>query len=171
MLATQDHVLTIEPSFRPLLANEEAALAFIEGYDFGKIRARIMKEGTVAPEEVDEAIAEFRKFLSLITLGYRSLAMMSGAVDEVWHAFILHTRDYAVFCQQVIGRFIHHQPATETEPVNDNAKWAFVDAYHVVFGKIPVIWGVSEGFGADGVTLLKCSGTTNCQDPECTDTQ
>jgi SAM-dependent methyltransferase len=28
-----------------------------------------------------------------------------------WHAFILHTDDYAEFCQRVAGRFIHHLPA------------------------------------------------------------
>jgi hypothetical protein len=31
-------------------------------------------------------------------------------VDKGWHAFILHTNDYAEFCQRVGGRFIHHRP-------------------------------------------------------------
>ena len=35
----------------------------------------------------------------------------SPAVDAGWHAFILHTADYAEFCQQVAGRFIHHRPS------------------------------------------------------------
>jgi hypothetical protein len=34
----------------------------------------------------------------------------SDEVDKGWHAFILHTADYAEFCQRVAGRFIHHLP-------------------------------------------------------------
>jgi len=30
--------------------------------------------------------------------------------DIGWHAFILHTADYAAFCQRLAGRFIHHVP-------------------------------------------------------------
>jgi hypothetical protein len=35
----------------------------------------------------------------------------STAVDAGWHAFLLHTREYASFCARVAGRFIHHEPA------------------------------------------------------------
>lgn len=31
-------------------------------------------------------------------------------IDEMWHTFILYTRDYADFCGQMFGRFIHHDP-------------------------------------------------------------
>jgi hypothetical protein len=34
----------------------------------------------------------------------------SPDVDKGWHAFILHTADYAEFCDRVAGRFIHHLP-------------------------------------------------------------
>ena len=30
-------------------------------------------------------------------------------IDEVWHAHILCTRDYADFCARHFGRFIHHE--------------------------------------------------------------
>jgi hypothetical protein len=36
--------------------------------------------------------------------------MISPIVDEVWHAFILFTSDYAAFCDEVFGRFVHHAP-------------------------------------------------------------
>lgn len=41
------------------------------------------------------------------------LNVQTGMVmlDEVWHIFILHTRDYADFCNTYLGRFIHHSPA------------------------------------------------------------
>lgn len=34
-------------------------------------------------------------------------------LDELWHAFILHTRDYTTFCQQYFGEYFHH----DVEPI------------------------------------------------------
>ena len=39
------------------------------------------------------------------------LPMPSQAVDEAWHEFILFTHHYADFCDEVLGRFLHHVPA------------------------------------------------------------
>jgi len=33
-------------------------------------------------------------------------------IDEYWHTFVLHTRDYEQFCNDYLGSFIHHSPAT-----------------------------------------------------------
>ncbi|MGW2681666.1 glycine-rich domain-containing protein [Streptomyces sp. NPDC001414] len=41
----------------------------------------------------------------------------SELVDHGWHAFILHTVDYAEFCQRVAGRFVHHVPTVEDETI------------------------------------------------------
>ncbi len=43
------------------------------------------------------------------------------SVDSAWHEFILHTQDYAAFCDGRYGHFIHHVPtsprlATATSP-------------------------------------------------------
>ncbi|CAK7284924.1 glycine-rich domain-containing protein [Streptomyces sp. RM1] len=39
----------------------------------------------------------------------------SKLVDYGWHAFILHTVDYAAFCQRVAGGFVHHVPTDEDD--------------------------------------------------------
>lgn len=31
-------------------------------------------------------------------------------LDDMWHCFILHTRDYQTFCQRFFGDFFHHDP-------------------------------------------------------------
>lgn len=36
-------------------------------------------------------------------------------LDEMWHTFVLFTREYAGFCDRYFGRFIHHVPTTETQ--------------------------------------------------------
>ncbi|PNG21422.1 hypothetical protein C1J00_14885 [Streptomyces cahuitamycinicus] len=44
----------------------------------------------------------------------------SKLVDIGWHAFILHTVDYARFCEQVVGRFVHHVPTGDGEEPPDH---------------------------------------------------
>jgi hypothetical protein len=36
-------------------------------------------------------------------------------MDEMWHAFILHTRFYTEYCLENFGMIIHHLPETQTE--------------------------------------------------------
>lgn len=36
-------------------------------------------------------------------------------IDEMWHNFILFTREYMEFCQRFFGRYLHHAPFTESE--------------------------------------------------------
>jgi hypothetical protein len=40
----------------------------------------------------------------------RSLDMYSRDVDNLWHAFILFTKEYHDFSHQIYGRYIHHVP-------------------------------------------------------------
>lgn len=32
-----------------------------------------------------------------------------AVLDEMWHIFILHTRNYSGFCQQYFNRYLHHE--------------------------------------------------------------
>lgn len=42
-----------------------------------------------------------------------SVGMYSKDVDNLWHSFILFTREYAQFGKECAGHFIHHAPRTE----------------------------------------------------------
>ena len=53
--------------------------------------------------------AELEEFLAEASDLARS---PTRAVDEAWHTFILHTLDYAAYCEKRFGRFIHHVPTT-----------------------------------------------------------
>ena len=44
----------------------------------------------------------------------------SPLVDIGWHTFIVYTRDYAAFCDQYAGRFIHHLPSDDPETAPDH---------------------------------------------------
>jgi hypothetical protein len=50
-------------------------------------------------------------FLAYLKGDCQRVAMPSQVVDDLWHEFILFTRDYSNFCQLAFGQFLHHTPA------------------------------------------------------------
>lgn len=61
-------------------------------------------------ELVAHALRQF--FLAYLLGGRQYVSMPSQVVDDLWHAFILHTRAYEQFCAQAFGSLLHHSPAT-----------------------------------------------------------
>ena len=74
-----------------------------------------------------EAAVVFRETLKWLYLGNHSLSTNPKhpvqcfinseliKIDDMWHTFILFTRDYTDFCTEHFGRYIHHRPATDEE--------------------------------------------------------
>jgi hypothetical protein len=50
-------------------------------------------------------------FLAHLKSGRKFVSMPSQVVDDLWHEFILYTRDYDQFCAKAFGKFLHHTPA------------------------------------------------------------
>lgn len=60
-------------------------------------------------EKADRGVGQMLAFLAACDYADRPLSP-SPLVDDFWHAFLLHTKAYAEFCEQRFGRFLHHQP-------------------------------------------------------------
>ena len=58
---------------------------------------------------VGHALRQF--FLAYLKSGKQYISMPSQVVDDLWHEFILYTRNYAHFCRRAFGGFLHHTPA------------------------------------------------------------
>ncbi len=61
-------------------------------------------------EKLVMVVEEFVKYahLAIFYTGKHALPC-SAEVDEVWHAFILETREYKKFCESILpGSFLHH---------------------------------------------------------------
>jgi hypothetical protein len=58
---------------------------------------------------VAQALRHF--FLAYLRSRKRFVSMPSQAVDDLWHEFILYTRNYQGFCSRAFGTFLHHSPA------------------------------------------------------------
>jgi len=83
---------------------------------FDRLARRIVTderlERDLAERIVDQALA----FLSACAANTGAAFAPSDLVDIGWHAFLLHTRDYAAFCDRIAGRFLHHVPTEPTDP-------------------------------------------------------
>ena len=60
-------------------------------------------------EKADRGVGQMLAFLAACDYAEQPLSP-SPLVDDFWHAFLLHTKAYAEFCEQRFGRFLHHQP-------------------------------------------------------------
>jgi len=68
----------------------------------------------LAPKDLQLVARGMRQFfLTFLKSGGQRVAMPSQVVDDLWHEFILFTRDYQVFCQAAFGKFLHHTPAVK----------------------------------------------------------
>src|SRR5262245_926281 len=50
-------------------------------------------------------------FLAHLKSGRKFVSMPSQIADDLWHEFILFTKNYEAFCNKAFGRFLHHTPA------------------------------------------------------------
>jgi hypothetical protein len=69
-------------------------------------------------ELVGRGLRQF--FLSYLKGRRKFVAMPSQVVDDLWHEFILYTRNYEAFCQLGFGRFLHHAPAAVLSSVKQS---------------------------------------------------
>ena len=58
---------------------------------------------------VSQGLRQF--FLTYLKSGRQYVSMPSQVVDDLWHEFILYTKNYQQFCERAFGRFLHHTPA------------------------------------------------------------
>ncbi len=101
--------------------------------------------------------------------------MPSVAVDDMWHELVLHTRDYAAFCETAFGRFLHHTPesamSAEAAAVNRAAGLAMTfrlaqQDEDCPVDQLPLLFGVDRqlGIGGGAGYLTDCGGRDQCHD-------
>jgi hypothetical protein len=76
---------------------------------FEKLRARHPHLTLKDCQLVARGLRQF--FLAYLKSGRRFVSMPSQVADDLWHEFILYTKNYDAFCRTAFGRFLHHTPA------------------------------------------------------------
>ncbi|HVK24272.1 MAG TPA: hypothetical protein VM677_23200 [Actinokineospora sp.] len=80
---------------------------------FAKLVARLVREGKHRQGRAVLIVDQTLAFLGACAVNTGEPLSPSPLVDEGWHAFVLHTREYAEFCRMIAGRFLHHRPSDE----------------------------------------------------------
>ena len=129
------------------------------------------KENGFTQEQSESVLQETLVFLSMVGSNPGCPSTPSKLVDVGWHTFILYTREYAEFCRDNFGRFIHHCP-TDTPELQEGSQTSqatvdFMAANGIVFD--PELWSVTafcnpRGTGCTGRVMPAeagvCDGCT-----------
>ncbi len=77
---------------------------------FRQLSDRVAAENLVDREYAERVVDQTLAFLAACAADPDSTHAPSHTVDLGWHAFLLYTKEYALFCRQIAGHFIHHVP-------------------------------------------------------------
>lgn len=80
------------------------------------VLARVLKENPDwSPTRLTDAELAYRQYLALCRDNPGQSVAPTRDADEVWHAHILHTKEYARDCEEYFGRFLHHSPGANAQ--------------------------------------------------------
>lgn len=147
---TQTQAIAIRPEAKPL----QDVLA----YTNHDVVERIAKDNSLALDEAKGIFSDTIRFLYLAGATDAANLAPTKAIDMGWHAFLMFTKDYAKFCHDMLGRFVHHAPRRSGEPVPKiNHLAVTFDAARQVFGSdLSSNWQ----FDIDSADCTKC--TSKC---------
>jgi hypothetical protein len=123
-----DHSVT-SPVTTPLIM---APRDLVSPVLFDKLTFRIMTDHALERDTAERVVAQSLAFLVACALRPNDHLSPSKMVDVGWHAFILHTVDYAEFCDRVAGRFIHHHPTGPGEADGEQQAATAITVMHAV---------------------------------------
>jgi hypothetical protein len=87
-------------------------LAALMSYENEAVIIRFVEDQELDLETARRIFHGLKQYLAvcIFTGGKRTPAKI---VDECWHTFLLHSRDYADFCEKFTRGFVHHEPAID----------------------------------------------------------
>jgi hypothetical protein len=107
--------IVLEPGSPEARRSLAAALAYRNRH----VVDRFLGEYPLSRAEGEDVFRETKRWMWLCAKsghsGALSVTPSMMVIDEMWHAFILFTVDYASYCDKHMGRMIHHVPTTHTE--------------------------------------------------------
>ncbi len=120
----------------PRPADRSRIIAAAMAFPLDEIVAGYRRQANVSEEDALDRERELRRYLAIAAMYPASRVPIAGPVDELWRVF-LDKREYADFCRQVAGRFIHHEPA----PARRRDARRFASLYRRTFGHAPsIVW-------------------------------
>ena len=140
-------------------------LSQISAYKNPQIVDRLSRANNLDSSEAELLFEDTKKYLYLCAK-YPGKMIPTRALDDGWHNFILFTEDYANFCKENFGRYIHHRPTSPQDSIAERQKIAYqrtLNTAKTEFGEsLSIFWTSSNPACCESPD----GGTTNCQDPK-----
>ncbi|WET81168.1 hypothetical protein P3102_08085 [Amycolatopsis sp. QT-25] len=140
--------------------------ALVSSMLFDRLAGRIAADEKLGRDLAERIVDQALAFLAACACNTVGRLAPSELVDIGWHTFILHTRDYANFCDRIAGRFLHHVPISAGNP-EASGEAAYATLMRTVtaieragYAVDPALWPVVRGAGH-----VNCSQCKNgCSD-------
>lgn len=108
-------------------------ISFIDEYKYhaGLIVKFKKSRPELSTEQVEVISLALKDYFKIAKMANKKfVAMPSQVVDDLWHEFILFTRQYQRFCTGAFNRYLHHTPAeamSDQSAASDGIKrtWKF----------------------------------------------
>ncbi|MGN6492261.1 MAG: hypothetical protein ACTHLE_09725 [Agriterribacter sp.] len=94
---------------------DPAQLEDILSYYNEDVLSRFTDMFEVTDEEAFDLFQETKKFLFVCQVKGIFIPDDLLILDEMWHNFILFTKEYHAFCNRYFNRYFHHLPASKKE--------------------------------------------------------
>jgi len=91
---------------------QQHRINYIQNFNFPEyIVKRFQNENNVKDEDLPIIIEAFKSYLMIFTGRKKNFCPMpSTIVDELWHTFLLFSKEYTFFCKKAFGFYLHHTP-------------------------------------------------------------
>ena len=114
-----------------------------------KVLQRVIKVNTTK-NPINRLKEEWIKYAYMVKVHNRTFGMFSKEVDDLWHIFLLFSKDYEIFCSHLPSKegksFLYHNPHDEVESCPTRCQWVqklqFIQAYQDLYQEFPnkAIW-------------------------------
>jgi len=101
---------------------DNAQLERMLSYTNENIISRFLDMFDMSEDEAKDLFTETRKFLFICQLKDVFIPDDLLIIDEMWHNFVLFTKDYQAFCDTHFGKYFHHLPASKKEKEEQRLK-------------------------------------------------
>lgn len=136
--------------------------AYIHKYTFpAELRNRLQRNHDLTLEGSGRVLEGLRQYFLACLAAQRSplskeVGMPSKAVDAAWHEFIVLTKQYASFCEEAFGRYLHHTPkammdvpasAALANTLHQLRGQALSPAGWAMVGTVPLLFAIDRELG------------------------
>lgn len=115
--------------------------------DLRAVMAHVQADTGLSDADIARAEQLYRMFLTLKGMDFSKPVVPPRLVDEVWHAHITFTRQYAADCELLFGEFLHHNPGVDdAEEMFKDTVAAYSSHFNVnllAYGTTPAEWMVA----------------------------